>query len=78
MNNEVNVLEKENGMELKIDKTTKILLGLIAFGLFLNASDTYINKAFANQIQPIAICDMQGNCAGMKYGDSLKINNNGN
>lgn len=34
-------------MELKIDKTTKILLGLIAFGLFLNASDTYITKAHA-------------------------------
>jgi len=27
-----------NNMELKIDKTTKILLGAIALGLFLNTS----------------------------------------
>jgi hypothetical protein len=34
-------------MELKADKTTKILLGAIALGLFLNASDVIITKAFA-------------------------------
>jgi hypothetical protein len=27
-------------MELKLDKTTKILLGVIALGLFLNATPT--------------------------------------
>jgi len=35
-------------MELKLDKTTKILLGAIALGLFLNASNVFIDKAFAN------------------------------
>ena len=35
-------------MELKLDKTTKILLGAIAFGLFLNASNVAIDKAHAN------------------------------
>ena len=35
-------------MELKIDKTTKILLGAIALGLFLNASNVFIGKAYAN------------------------------
>ena len=35
-------------MELKLDKTTKILLGAIAFGLFLNASNVAIDKAYAN------------------------------
>lgn len=34
-------------MEIKLDKTTKILLGLIALGLFLNASQVIITKAFA-------------------------------
>lgn len=69
MNNKIDILDKEIVMELKIDKTTKILLGLIAFGLFLNASDTYINKAFANQIQPIAICDYNsGQCASVVNG----------
>ena len=34
-------------MELKLDKTTKILLGAIALGLFLNASDVIITKALA-------------------------------
>jgi len=29
-------------MELKVDKTTKILLGAIALGLFLNASNVFI------------------------------------
>ena len=35
-------------MELKVDKTTKILLGAIAFGLLLNTSNVFIDKACAN------------------------------
>jgi len=35
-------------MELKVDKTTKILLGTIAAGLFLNASNLFIDRAYAN------------------------------
>ena len=35
-------------MKLKLDNTTKILLGAIAFGLFLNASNVFIVKAYAN------------------------------
>ena len=35
-------------MELKLDKTIKILLGAIALGLFLNASNVFISKAYAN------------------------------
>ena len=35
-------------MELKLDNTTKILLGAIAIGLFLNASNIFIDKAHAN------------------------------
>ena len=35
-------------MELKLDKTTKALLGAIALGLFLNASNVFIDKAYAN------------------------------
>ena len=35
-------------MGLKVDKTTKILVGAIALGLFLNASDVFIDKAYAN------------------------------
>jgi hypothetical protein len=35
-------------MKLKVDKTTKILLGAIAIGLFLNASNVFIDKAYAN------------------------------
>ena len=35
-------------MELKVDNTTKILLGAIALGLFLNASNVFIDKAHAN------------------------------
>ena len=34
-------------MELKVDKITKILLGAIATGLFLNASNILIDKAYA-------------------------------
>lgn len=35
-------------MELKLDKITKILLGAIALGLFLNASNVFIDKTYAN------------------------------
>ena len=35
-------------MELKVDKITKILLGAIALGLFLNVSNVFIDKANAN------------------------------
>jgi len=35
-------------MELALDKATKILLGAIALGLFLNASNVFIGKAYAN------------------------------
>ena len=43
-------------MELKLDKTTKILLGAIALGLFLNASDVIITKAFASVQSDISYC----------------------
>ena len=35
-------------MKLKVDNTTKILLGTIALGLFLNAGNVFIDKAYAN------------------------------
>jgi hypothetical protein len=35
-------------MDLKVDKITKILLGAIALGLVLNASNVFIDKANAN------------------------------
>jgi len=35
-------------MQLKLDKTTKLLLGVIALGLFLNLSNVFIDKAYAN------------------------------
>ena len=35
-------------MDLKVDKITKILLGAIALGLFLNVSNVFIDKAYAN------------------------------
>ena len=35
-------------MELKTDKTTKVLLGVIGLGLFLNISNGLIDKASAN------------------------------
>ena len=35
-------------MKLKVDKTTKLLLGAIAGGLFLNASHVVIDRAYAN------------------------------
>ena len=36
-------------MELKLDKITKILLSAIALGLFLNLSNVFIDKAYANE-----------------------------
>ena len=36
-------------MELKVDKITKILLGMIALGLFLNLSNVFIDKVYANE-----------------------------
>jgi len=50
-------------MELKIDKTTKILLGAIALGLFLNASDVIISKVMAASgydFEPIHIVCIKG------------------
>ena len=35
-------------MELKLDKTTKLLLGFIALGLFLNLGNVFIEKSYAN------------------------------
>ena len=35
-------------MELKINKITKLLLGSIALGLFLNLSNVFVDKAYAN------------------------------
>jgi hypothetical protein len=61
-------------MELKLDKTTKILLGAIALGLFLNASNVFIDKAYANTVQKIAICNNTGlECAEINWG-RLEIN----
>jgi hypothetical protein len=39
---------KEKNMKLKVDNTTKILLGFIALGLLLNAGNVFIDKAHAN------------------------------
>ena len=35
-------------MRLNLDKTTKLLLGVIALGLFLNLSNVFIDEAYAN------------------------------
>ena len=35
-------------MQLNLDKTAKLLLGVIALGLFLNLSNLFIDKAYAN------------------------------
>ena len=35
-------------MELKVDKISNTLLGVIAAGLFLNASNVVIDRAYAN------------------------------
>ena len=60
-------------MELKVDKITKILLGAIATGLFLNASNVFIDKAFAvnsDGVQKVVICNEGGfRCANVtKHG----------
>jgi hypothetical protein len=68
-------------MELKLDKTTKILLGAIALGLFLNASNVFIDKAYAkDKIQKVALCNLNDtglisnmNCAQIVYGE-LSVN----
>ena len=66
-------------MEIKLDKTTKILLGLIALGLFLNASNVWIDKAYAlDKVQKVAICNVSGiGCAyihdNLDGGGSLKV-----
>ena len=36
-------------MDLKADKITKILLSAIALGLFLNLSNVFVDKAYANE-----------------------------
>ena len=36
-------------MQLNLDKTAKLLLGVIALGLFLNLSNVFIDKAYANE-----------------------------
>ena len=36
-------------MELKLDKTTKLLLSAISLGLFLNLSNVFIDKVYANE-----------------------------
>ena len=60
-------------MELKIDKTTKILLGAIALGLFLNASNVFIDKAYAfDKVYKIAICNDTGYyCARIASGQLM-------
>ena len=35
-------------MKLKLDKTIKLLLWIITIGLFLNLSNIYIDKTYAN------------------------------
>ena len=35
-------------MQLNLDKTAKLLLGVIALGLFLNLSNVFVDKAYAN------------------------------
>ena len=35
-------------MQLNLDKMAKLLLGVIALGLFLNLSNIFIDKAYAN------------------------------
>ena len=56
-------------MELKLDKTTKILLGAIALGLFLNASNVFIDKAYArDRVQKVQICDDSGGkCTAIRF-----------
>ena len=40
--------KRRNNMQLNLDKTAKLLLGVIALGLFLNLSNVFIDKAYAN------------------------------
>ena len=40
--------KRGNNMQLNLDKTAKLLLGVIALGLFLNLSNVFIDKAYAN------------------------------
>ena len=44
----MNMNQRRKNMELKLDKTTKLLLGGISLGLLLNASNLFIDKAYAN------------------------------
>ena len=41
--------KRKNNMQLNLDKTTKLLLGVIALGLFLNLSNVFFDKAYANE-----------------------------
>jgi hypothetical protein len=62
-------------MEIKLDKTTKILLGLIALGLFLNASNVWLDKAYANpnQVYKVALCNELGTaCTDVITGNDIK------
>ncbi|MDC1100694.1 hypothetical protein OAS34_00575 [Methylophilaceae bacterium] len=67
-------------MELKLDKTTKILLGVIALGLFLNASNVFIDKAYAkDKIQKVQICEyhyltMKDVCNSITRDGALRVN----
>ena len=61
-------------MELKLDKTTKILLGLIALGLFLNASNVWLDKAYATSVQKVQICNGGGlDCAYVSRYKGLNV-----
>jgi hypothetical protein len=53
-----------------------MLLGAIAIGLFLNASNVFIDKAYAGGgVHKIAICDESGfRCAPVNH-KGLKLNN---
>ena len=65
-------------MEIKLDKTTKILLGLIAIGLFLNASNVWLDKAYAqDKVQKVVICDPYEHfrCSYVRNGQ-LKVSTN--
>ena len=42
------ICKRGNNMELKLDTTAKLLLGVIGLGLFLNLSNVFINKVYAN------------------------------
>ena len=40
--------KRKNNIQLNLDKTTKLLLGVIALGLFSNLSNVFFDKAYAN------------------------------